>query len=107
MPKIANNYQSLPLTPCPQLRSAKEEGGCRLLRYIPDGGSRTVIFGCMLLNGALLLLIRSFSAAMLMLAKKRYFAMLGLVKLLCICCRRWRGGASIIRSLFMERLVCL
>jgi len=43
--------------------------------YIPDGGSRTVIFGCMLLNSALLLLIRSFSAAMLMLVNKRYFAM--------------------------------
>ena len=43
--------------------------------YIPDGGSRTVIFGCMLLNNALLLLIRSFGAAMLMLAKKRYLAM--------------------------------
>jgi len=43
--------------------------------YIPDGRSRTVIFGCMMLNSALLLLIRSFSAAMLMLVKKRYFAM--------------------------------
>ena len=32
-----------------------------------------MIFGCMLLNIALLLMIRSFSAAMLMLAKKRYF----------------------------------
>ena len=31
-----------------------------------------MIFGCMILNSALLLLIRSFSAAMLMLAKKRY-----------------------------------
>ena len=41
--------------------------------YIPDGGSRTVIFGCMLLNSALVLLIRSFSAAMLMLVHKRYF----------------------------------
>ena len=41
--------------------------------YIPDGGSRTVIFGCMMLNCALLLLIRSFSAAMLMIVKKRYF----------------------------------
>jgi len=41
--------------------------------YIPDGGSRTVIFGCMVLNSALLLFIRSLSAAMLMLAKKRYF----------------------------------
>ena len=43
--------------------------------YIPDGGSRSVIFGCMMLQSALLLLIRSFSAAMLMLVKKRYFAM--------------------------------
>jgi len=41
--------------------------------YIPDGGSRTVVFGCMMLQGALLLLIRSFSAAMLILMKKRYF----------------------------------
>ena len=32
-----------------------------------------MIFGCMLLNSALLLLIRSFSAAMLMLVNKRYF----------------------------------
>ena len=43
--------------------------------YIPDGGSRSVIFGCMMLQSSLLLLIRSFSAAMLMLAKKRYFAL--------------------------------
>ena len=43
--------------------------------YIPDGGSRTVIFGCMMLNSALLLLIRSFSVTVLMLVKKRYFAM--------------------------------
>ena len=43
--------------------------------YIPDGGSRTVIFGCMMLNSALLLLIRSLGAAMLMLVNKRYFAM--------------------------------
>jgi len=35
-----------------------------------------MIFGCMLLNSALLLLIRSFSAAMLMLANKRYFVAL-------------------------------
>ena len=41
--------------------------------YIPDGGSRTAIFGCMVLNSALLLLVRSSSAAMLMLVKKRYF----------------------------------
>ena len=36
--------------------------------YIPDGG-------CMMANSALLLLIRSFSAAVLMLVKKRYFAL--------------------------------
>jgi len=41
--------------------------------YIPDGGSRTVIFGCMMLNSALLLLIRGLSAAMLMVVNKRYF----------------------------------
>ena len=47
--------------------------------YIPDGGSRTVIFGCMVINSSLLLLIRSFSAAMLMLVKMRYLvAFLGL-----------------------------
>jgi len=40
--------------------------------YIPNGGSRTAIFGFMMLNSALLLLIRSFSAAMLMLVNKRY-----------------------------------
>jgi len=34
-----------------------------------------VIFGCMILNSASLLLIRSFSAAMLMLVKKWYLAM--------------------------------
>ena len=41
--------------------------------YVPDGGSRTVIFGCMILNSALLLLLRSLSAAMLMVVSKRYF----------------------------------
>jgi hypothetical protein len=41
--------------------------------YIPDGTSRTVIFGCMVMNGALLLLSRSFCAAMLMLVEKKYF----------------------------------
>ena len=44
--------------------------------YIPDGGSRTVMFGCMILNSALLLLVRSLSAAMMLMAKKRYFALL-------------------------------
>ena len=46
--------------------------------YIPDGGSRTtltVIFGCMMLQSVLLLLIRSFSAAMLVFVNKRYFVM--------------------------------
>jgi len=40
--------------------------------YIPDDGRRTVIFVCMILNSSLLLLLRSLSAAMLMLAQKRY-----------------------------------
>jgi hypothetical protein len=42
--------------------------------YIPDGTSRTLIFGCMVMNGALLLLSRSFCGAMFMLVGKRYFA---------------------------------
>jgi len=41
--------------------------------YIPDRGSRTVSFGCMLINSALMLLIRSFSAGMLILVNKWYF----------------------------------
>jgi hypothetical protein len=41
--------------------------------YIPDGMSRTVVFCCMMLNGTLLLLVRSFCVAMLMLVKKKYF----------------------------------
>ena len=40
--------------------------------YIPDGTTRTVIFGCMVINSALLLLLRSLSIAMLVLVKKRY-----------------------------------
>ena len=40
--------------------------------YSPDGGGRALIFGCMMLNSALLLLMRSLSAAMLMLVEKRY-----------------------------------
>ena len=40
--------------------------------YIPDGKSRSLIFICMLLNGTLLLLVRSFSAALLMLIDTRY-----------------------------------
>jgi len=43
--------------------------------YVPDDGKRTVIFVCMVLNSALLLLLRSLSAAMLMLAQKRYFVL--------------------------------
>jgi hypothetical protein len=41
--------------------------------YIPDGGMRSVIFAVMVLNSALLLLIRSIGAAFLMLADERYF----------------------------------
>ena len=41
--------------------------------FIPDDGKRTVIFGCMILNSALLLFLRGFSAAMLMLVNIRYF----------------------------------
>ena len=40
--------------------------------YIPDGGSRAVIFGCMVLNSSLLLLLRGLSVAMLMTANMRY-----------------------------------
>ena len=43
--------------------------------YIPDDGKRTTIFCCMVLNSALLLLVRSLSAAMLMLVQKRYFVL--------------------------------
>jgi hypothetical protein len=41
--------------------------------FIPDGTRGTVVFGCMILNGALLLLARSASAALLMHANSRYF----------------------------------
>jgi hypothetical protein len=41
--------------------------------YIPDGPSRTLIFGCMFVNSALLLFIRSFCAALLSLGHQRYF----------------------------------
>ena len=41
--------------------------------YIPDeGGVRTLLLVCMTVNSALLLLMRSFSAAMLMQVRKRY-----------------------------------
>jgi len=41
--------------------------------YIPDEGfARSLLLVCMTLNSALLLLVRAFSAAMLMLVKKRY-----------------------------------
>jgi len=53
---------------------AKRNEAPHFYGYIPDG-KRTVIFGCMILNSALLLLVRSLSAAMLMLAKKRYFVL--------------------------------
>jgi hypothetical protein len=40
--------------------------------YIPDSaGRRTAIFFCMIMNGALLLLLRSFSTALLMMVDGR------------------------------------
>jgi hypothetical protein len=42
--------------------------------YVPVGSSRTLIFGCMVLNSALQLVVTSFSAALLMLANTRYYA---------------------------------
>ena len=54
---------------------AKRKESPEFYGYIPDGGCRTVIFGCMIVNSALLLLTRSFSAAMLMLVNKSYFAL--------------------------------
>jgi hypothetical protein len=41
--------------------------------FIPDGTRGSVVFGCMTLNSALLLLARSASAALLMHAKPSYF----------------------------------
>ena len=41
---------------------------------MPDGSTRAVVFACMMLNSALLLLVRSFSAALLMLVSRRYLA---------------------------------
>jgi len=42
--------------------------------YIPDDGiARLLLLACMTLNSALLLLVRAFRAAMLVLANKRYF----------------------------------
>jgi hypothetical protein len=40
--------------------------------YIPDGLSRTLIFACMVMNSALLLLTRSVGSALLMLADRRF-----------------------------------
>jgi hypothetical protein len=41
--------------------------------FIPDGTRGTVVFGCMILNGALLLLAKSASAALLMHTNSSYF----------------------------------
>jgi hypothetical protein len=41
--------------------------------FIPDGTRGTVVFGCMIVNGGLLLLARSASAALLMHVKSSYF----------------------------------
>ena len=66
--------QALPLTPIPSydVDPQKRKESPDFYGYIPDGGGRALIFGCMMLNSALLLLIRSFSATMLMIANKRY-----------------------------------
>ena len=41
--------------------------------YVPDGSSRTVLFACMLLKSAPMLLMRSFGATMLILVERRWF----------------------------------
>jgi hypothetical protein len=43
--------------------------------YVPDGGSRTVVFVCMFVNSMLLLLLRGFSSALLISASPSYFFM--------------------------------
>ncbi len=43
--------------------------------YIPDGMARTVIFGCMIVNSACLLLSRSVAVTLLALVDKRYLAL--------------------------------
>jgi hypothetical protein len=42
--------------------------------YIPDRASRrTLVFGCMIMNGALLLLLRSLSTALLLMAGGKWW----------------------------------
>ena len=43
--------------------------------FMPDGGSRTIVFALMAVNSALLLLLRSFGSAMLLLANAKYLAL--------------------------------
>jgi hypothetical protein len=52
---------------------AKRKEDPEFYGYVPEGAARTWIFGCMVLNGTLLLLAKSFCAAMLMLVEKKYF----------------------------------
>jgi hypothetical protein len=42
--------------------------------YMPDGGMRTVVFGLMVINAAMMLLIKGIGAAMLMLISHNYYA---------------------------------
>ena len=84
--------------------------------YIPDSaGKRTLIFGCMIINGALLLLVRSMSMALLAMAGGRWVLVylasdMGLYfayKLLRRDLWHWialEGAASVVESV-LERLV--
>ena len=57
--------------------------------YIPDEGfARPLLLVCMTLNSTLLLLVRAFGAAMLMLVNKRYFTAYMAGDMALICCRR-------------------
>ena len=91
IPKKANNNQALHLPPVPSydVDHQKRKETPDFYGYIPDGGSRTVKFGYMLLNSSLLLLIRSFGAAMLMLVEKRYLAMWIARDMALYLLRRW------------------
>jgi hypothetical protein len=84
--------------------------------YIPDAASsRTLIFGCMIINGALLLLVRSVSMALLAMVGGRWVLVylvsdMGLYFVYKILrCDLWHwvaleGAASVVESV-LERLV--
>jgi hypothetical protein len=84
--------------------------------YIPDSaGKRTLIFGCMIVNGALLLLVRSVSIALLAIVGGRWVLLylmsdLGLYfsyKILRRDLWHWvplEGAASVVESV-LERLI--